>query len=163
MMMTSCCYYYERKKMLFLSLTTKNPIPLHLQTKKKTTFMFFSFSIFPLLSLMSCVLFIHFIFRNGSKLFLFILIFCCLFWVYRTKSDSALRRTQDIWWDGRCFWNETSSLPIITNPCSIYIECCNIDIEKKLIYGFITEIQKMEVVFLFLWRQTLLTGNHLNF
>lgn len=28
-------------------------------------------------------------------------------------------------------------------PCSIYIECCIIDIEK-LIYGFITEIQKKE-------------------
>lgn len=122
---------WKKKNVISLFNYKKSHPPSSTDEKNKTTFMFFSFSIFSFFLLcLACCSSISYseMDRNCFCLFCF---FFCLFWVYRTKSDSTLRRTQDIWWDGRCFWNERSSLPIITDPCSIYIECCNIDIEKK--------------------------------
>jgi hypothetical protein len=114
MMMTSCYNYYEKKKCYFSLFKTIFPFKLHLYRRNYVSlsrFLFFSL--------------LNFLLPSGVDSF-----------HIQKRIRIVFNRTAGLGWSGK--WKEEekrSSLPIhysIPTPCSIYIECCNIDWKTKI-------------------------------
>jgi hypothetical protein len=128
MMMTSCYNYYEKKKCYFSLFKTIFPFKLHLYRRNYVSlsrFLFFSLLNFLLPSGVDSF---HIQKRIEN-------VFVSFFVVDRAIPNcfQSDRGTRVVWKMERR--RKRSSLPIhysIPTPCSIYIECCNIDWKTKI-------------------------------